>query len=113
MKRITLALLIALSTSVHAGQYDKFVSQAKEALTKDFNDPESVKYRNLGVYRGGKYDHLYLCGEFNTKNLHGAYIGYVKFYGNTEWSHKNIDGIPGVFENVYPDMCKTKQASVK
>lgn len=43
----------------------------RELVAKRLKDPESVKFRNEKRYKNG-----YVCGEFNSKNSYGAYVGY-------------------------------------
>ena len=85
------------------------VQSLKYALTKDFHDPESARFRsvqlqsiegtvweriraiNLELLRKSTSDEiaslftynpemLQLCGEVNAKNAFGAYVGYKAFY---------------------------------
>lgn len=81
----------------------------KRALTKDFHDPESARFRSIRLHslEGNIYERirlidvnflwsstpdevlsvfrydpkfLQLCGEVNAKNGFGAYVGYKRFY---------------------------------
>jgi hypothetical protein len=59
-----------------------FVPKAKAAVTRDFMDPESARFRGLYVsrYVSSKYGTIsYLCGEVNAKNAYGAYVGFRQF----------------------------------
>lgn len=113
---IALAALLLASTVTAAAIYWKTQADIREtvrvlknAVTKDFNDPESARFRLvrlqsdegsiagrlktvdaaflwkstpdevLSVFR---YDPqaLHLCGEVNAKNGFGAYVGYKRFW---------------------------------
>lgn len=71
---------IAAAPVVFAQNYSAMVAKAKAVVSHDFKDPESAKFRNLGIYRSktGKPE-PYVCGEVNAKNSYGAYVGYKRF----------------------------------
>lgn len=119
--KITLVIAIALVAAsliaaggiywhAHATIRDG-VATLKHAVTKDFNDPDSARFRSvelrsitgtIGVrleefdmkllrehsFEYVKYLLTYdpekfeLCGEVNAKNAFGAYVGYKKFWIN-------------------------------
>lgn len=84
------------------------ILRMKNEITKDFHDPDSVRFREINLYyfKGTIKDRLknlnfnslvsldtetflsiiyydpglfHLCGEVNAKNGFGAYVGYKKF----------------------------------
>lgn len=56
---------------------EKTIELAKEILLYSFKDPYSANFRNVRLvdYADGKV----VCGEVNSKNAYGAYIGYSPF----------------------------------
>ena len=56
----------------------KFVSEAKDAITRDLLDPSAAQFRKLHIATGGPDPAL--CGEINAKNRMGAYTGFKLFY---------------------------------
>ena len=46
---------------------------ALSAVAYDLKDPESAKFREL------KPSSSFLCGEINSKNSYGAYVGFRRF----------------------------------
>ena len=85
-RRVTLVIMfVAAGVTASAIAANKTVSaaeavkRAKEAVTRDFNDPVSVQWKN--VYLNRKPDGEYVvCGSLNAKNLYGAYTGFRYFY---------------------------------
>lgn len=59
-------------------ELDGFVRKAKEALTRDFKDPEGARYSDLVVVESDALRSL--CGSVNGKNSYGAYVGSKRFY---------------------------------
>ena len=113
---LTLAFLALTTAAIAATVYWKAeqaihdgVRVLKRAVTKNFHDPESARFRavQLQSYDGAigerlkligatflwrstpdkvfsvfRYDpeSFHLCGEVNAKNGFGAYVGYRRFY---------------------------------
>ena len=50
-------------------------AEAKKAAAELARDPDSVKFRNFAYFEEANT----VCGEMNSKNLFGAYNGYVGF----------------------------------
>lgn len=71
---------VVAAPAVLAQNYSAMMSKAKAVVSHESKDPESAKFRNLGIYRSktGKPD-PYVCGEVNDKNSYGAYVGYKRF----------------------------------
>jgi hypothetical protein len=114
------ATLIFIPIGIHfknKNESAKALQRLKIAVSKDFHDPESAKFRNIRlqslegtvaqkiqeldisyllknpfseILSTITYDPQFfeLCGEVNAKNRLGAYIGYKKFY------IRGNDGIP-------------------
>lgn len=72
-------LLLVPAVGLCADAPPEFVDQAKAYLTRNFNDPESAKYRDLYVTTDidGK---PVLCGEVNARNGRGGMSGYLAFF---------------------------------
>lgn len=51
------------------------VSQAKDAVSRNAKDPDSVKFRDITYNRKEEM----VCGEYNAKNSYGAYAGFETF----------------------------------
>jgi hypothetical protein len=61
-----------------------------ELVTDDFRDPLSSQFRRL---QHGDKRNVY-CGEVNTRNLYGAYVGFKPFMVTLESGSKSVDIIP-------------------
>lgn len=79
MKKIApfaiLAFLLA-GTFYFKSRYDEwFVYPALRASVNDqLKDPSSTQFRNERITNGG-----YLCGELNSKNGNGGYVGFKRY----------------------------------
>jgi hypothetical protein len=69
---------------------DSVRQEILELVTDDFRDPLSSQFRRL---QRGDRPHVY-CGEVNTRNLYGAYIGFKPFMVTLEADSKGVDIIP-------------------
>jgi hypothetical protein len=97
----TSALLLALALPAVADVPPDFVDRAKATLTRNFNDPDSAKYRDL--YIGADKDGSpVLCGEVNARNGRGGMSGFQAFFakpgGDADWS-----GVPREFLSIAAD----------
>lgn len=72
-KFLLLALVLVL-----AGCISSEKKEARDFITKDLKDPASTEFRNE-VFK----DNV-LCGELNSKNSYGAYVGFKKFVSGRE-----------------------------
>lgn len=84
MKQIK-AVLILLSalptTALAATPTSPLIAQAKRTISAEMVDPSSVQYRNVRTIRqtvDGKPVTI-VCGEVNSKNRMGGYVGFAKF----------------------------------
>lgn len=69
LKRCT-KVILTLSVIACSGGFD----EAKRELEKDLKDPATTQYRNMIKSHRGV-----ICGEFNTKNSMGGYVGFEPF----------------------------------
>lgn len=65
---------IALAALSGCGNGD--INKAREELKKTLNDGDSAKFRNERVLHMPPSREKLVCGEFNAKNLMGAYTGF-------------------------------------
>jgi hypothetical protein len=66
--------IIAIAALAGCGNGD--INTARETLKKTLNDGDSAKFRDEKVlYMASTHDKI-VCGEFNAKNLMGAYTGF-------------------------------------
>lgn len=56
---------------------EKTIAAAQDSVKRGLKDPDSAKFQNLRIanYNNGKV----VCGEINTKNSYGGYVGYERF----------------------------------
>lgn len=85
-----IAVLAALSSaSASAGPEDAYnrttdakkigwMDRGKEAVKSQLKDPGSAQFRGVYFHRGSDGIPM-TCGEVNSKNSYGGYIGYQKF----------------------------------
>lgn len=109
-----LAGFLALPALAQGKGYSALVEKAKSTITRDLKDPESARFRNLGIYKSttGKGG-VSVCGEINAKNSYGAYTGYRKFVVNDDWGV--IDGEEGglTYDGIGVALCHEKVAGSK
>ncbi|MDD5384558.1 MAG: hypothetical protein PHG89_06730 [Gallionella sp.] len=60
------------------------ITQLKQQVTQDLKDPSSsqfrnVRYRAIPPEKGETTITHFLCGEINSKNSYGAYVGFKDF----------------------------------
>jgi hypothetical protein len=74
------------------GHIPDFVRQEIfELVTDGFRDPLSSQFRRLHLAnKPNSY-----CGEVNTRNMYGAYIGFKPFVVVLEPNSKSVDILPG------------------
>ena len=76
-------ILIAAAASAGAGvlwvKYDDWIRipRARQPVRDLMKDPDSTKFRAESLESDG-----WLCGELNSKNEYGAYVGFKKFMSN-------------------------------
>lgn len=111
---VCIATLYSVTTLSEAKKIDiqAFVAEAKAELTKDFKDPNSATYRNVAVYKDGDNE-LVLCGEVNSKNSFGGYVGFSLFASSPGYVSIIKEGAPDVYLTIYKLRCQTKLKAVK
>jgi hypothetical protein len=76
---ITVALaVVVVVVGLLAWRQWHLIPQMREIVLAGLTDPDSAKFRNESI----KWKNLRpvaLCGEVNTKNRMGGYVGYKKF----------------------------------
>lgn len=87
MKAVFTATALVLASASGGAAVELSAAQL-ELLTRDLNDPESARVRN--VTPSAKFDSV-LCGEVNWKNRNGGYDGYRRFWIHTEKKIAAID----------------------
>jgi hypothetical protein len=88
MKRVMLVALLVVSGAAFAGKSDaRRADEALAAADKELilaamgmvrwglTDPESAHFRAVFISPGGKA----VCGEVNSKNAMGGYVGFKRF----------------------------------
>lgn len=62
---------------------------AKGKVSYDLIDPDATRFREVRLARDGKA----VCGQYNSKNLVGAYVGYRNFsvVVDTTWARGTVD----------------------
>lgn len=55
------------------------IASAKNAVSQQLKDPNSMQTRRLRGYKSPLGD-VIVCGEYNAKNSFGAYTGFSMFY---------------------------------
>ena len=100
MRRITAGLfLLTVCVAATAASGDaQLIAKAKDTATRDFMDPDSAKFRKLSVVRGS------VCGEVNSKNGFGGYVGYKRFVSVAGVVSMHDDG-SSKFSEFYENSC--------
>lgn len=63
---------------VSSSEQDNFEMLSKEALVRELKDPDAARFRNVRITEG-VLGLPVLCGEVNSKNSYGGYVGFQKF----------------------------------
>lgn len=60
---------------------DALTARAMVKAAYDLKDPDSAKFRNIFISAKGwpKAGNRTVCGEINSKNSYGAYVGFIPF----------------------------------
>jgi hypothetical protein len=80
------ALLLVGSISMCLGQENindnTAITKTHEFLLNQLKDPDSTKFRYERVIRreSSGQQHVFVCGELNSKNSYGGYVGYQPYY---------------------------------
>jgi len=103
---ISFALCCVNGFAKNKDSNNNLVKEAKNKITENFKDPDSAKFRNVGVYKAAKGDgELSVCGEVNAKNSYGAYVGYRSFVYGGGLSAIEDPEEEGLHKILYPILC--------
>lgn len=87
-----LKVLILIAAATSAGvlwfKYDDWIKipRARQPVRDLMKDPDSTKFRAESLESDG-----WLCGELNSKNEYGAYVGFKRFMSNKKGGKFFID----------------------
>jgi hypothetical protein len=75
------SFLVLASVSAYAANVSvsQGVKRGKEAISREFKDPNSVQWKDIFLNRTTQGEYA-LCGHLNAKNSYGAYVGFRGFY---------------------------------
>ncbi|MEC8124588.1 MAG: hypothetical protein VX125_12210 [Pseudomonadota bacterium] len=79
--------------------------KAKRLIKNISKDPNSLKFRNITTNKTQKFGEI-ACGEFNSKNSLGGYIGFTRFISNGSTifiEGENDSSIP--FSKIWKEGC--------
>lgn len=65
----------------------KTIEASIELVKYHMKDPDSTRFRNVRIQRHGMTEHKIVCGEVNSKNSYGGYVGFVKFIASPTDCH--------------------------
>lgn len=85
---VLLGLGITISI-ISALKYEEWVTirKAREPIQALMKDPDTAKFRGEFISFMG-----WFCGEVNSKNEYGAYVGFKRFFSNTRPTRIFIEG---------------------
>ena len=86
------SILLGLGVSISiisVFKYEAWVTfpKAREPIRALMKDPDSAKFQGEFISFTG-----WFCGEVNSKNEYGAYVGYKRFFSNTRPIRIFIEG---------------------
>ena len=85
----------------------KALELSKSALLSELKDPKSAQFRGLFVYND-----VFLCGEVNSKNSFGGYVGFQRFVSLGEARLVELDDQSQKFEDWWLMSCKGMSKSL-
>lgn len=88
MRVVLVAVGMMLATAAVADDA-ALIKQAEDAVTHNLLDPESARFRDVGV-NGDT-----VCGQVNAKNAYGGYIGFRSFYVLSDGTDSGIEPASG------------------
>lgn len=108
------ALLFISLTSVCLGLENiddsTAITKAHEYLLSQLKDPDSTKFRNERVIRreSSGQQNVFVCGELNSRNSYGGYVGYQPYYYSANRNSGGFmgDGYEEAFPIVYGSVCR-------
>ena len=86
-------------------------SMIEQTIRHDLVDPSSAQFGSMGAAKVSKDDgstNIYVCGEMNSKNRMGGYVGFSAYAGILSANHDSFTllGMDGVDESYYYEYCK-------
>lgn len=81
MKKIVLAVVViaVLAAVALFGYRAHLIDELRKPVLAQLNDPDSAQFRNERAIGDWTLDGTVLCGEVNTKNRMGGYVGYTPY----------------------------------
>lgn len=110
---LPLLLCLAMAASSHAApptkqQAKKLTATLRQALKDTLTDEDSAKFRNeyLSLSDTDGSTEIALCGEVNSKNKFGGYVGYQQFIVTTGGMViMNTQDVPTATQYLWPVWC--------
>jgi hypothetical protein len=107
-----IAPALAISALTLSGYAAGANERAKAAIARQFVDPESTRFRNVfqsqDIETGNR---TFVCGELNTKNRMGGYVGYTRFLIEVNGRGEIAFDTPNssTFANKWYDFCGNRR----
>lgn len=101
-KYLLLGLVCSLTASVQAAE-TSFIIKAQNDVKQLMKDPDSTNFRNVREITNTLGNKV-LCGQINSKNSYGGYVGFMPFsYSNEGLNIVEISGRTGYQQIVQID----------
>lgn len=81
-----------------------WIDKGKESVKERLKDPSSAKFRNV-YFNRGKDNIPMTCGEVNSKNSFGGYLGYTKFISAGSSKNTFLETDVKDFYNLWNQFC--------
>jgi hypothetical protein len=82
-----------------------WMDKGKNAVKQRLKDPSSVEFRNVYFHRGSESIPV-TCGEVNSKNSFGGYVGFQKFISGGSLELTFLENEVSDFHNVWNQLCQ-------
>lgn len=73
MRLISIVIIVSATLLTACGD-SKEIAERRGFILQGMRDPASTQFRNETLHKSG-----WLCGEVNSKNAYGAYVGFRRF----------------------------------
>lgn len=105
MRKLTIAMTIAISLLAVSFAYRYYlITELRKPVLAELSDPDSALFRNERIGGNWLVTGSILCGEVNSKNRMGGYIGYMPF---TSWGKISADiGVDDLMSDVVNVQCE-------
>ncbi len=112
---VVIAFILSVVSYAHADMSDAYnkttdvkkiawMDKGKKTIKLKLKDPGSAKFRNVYFHRGA--DNIPMtCGEVNSKNSFGGYIGFQKFVSAGSAELTFLQEEVADFHNIWNRMC--------